>query len=205
MSESLSPTEVIKALQEGKQVEVKFGEDYEWEYVLSNQMIIDELIDPEHQFRLPKKPIRLDDISFPKAESVPLVNDTKYFSPCLIDENAPFHYMWRNSPKDLMRLRNNLVHLTKENAIAHAKALIKLSGSGYEPPPKRKEPREIIKAMLESGWKGVPVLYMERGSECIGYAKKTYLTMTAIPFDPKTGKTIIDFVDGEVVLEGENE
>lgn len=75
----------------------------------------------------------------------------------------------------------------------------------FEPPQKRKEPKEVIKAMLESGWKSVPVLYTERGSECIGYAKKTYLTMTAIPFDPKTGKTIIDFIDGEVVLESENE
>lgn len=73
-----------------------------------------------------------------------------------------------------------------------------------EPPPKRKDPKQVIQAMLDDGWKNVPVIYWERGNECIGYANQVYLTMTATPFDPKTGKTIIDYVNGEVILESED-
>lgn len=70
----------------------------------------------------------------------------------------------------------------------------------FEPPPKRKNPKEVIQAMLDDGWDTVPVFYLEDGTKCIGYAKRTYAAMSATPFDPKTGKTIIDYVDGEVIL-----
>ena len=70
-----------------------------------------------------------------------------------------------------------------------------------EKPPVKKTPREIIQALLDDGWNTVPVIYRESEHKCIGYANMTYATMTAIPFDPKTGKGIIDYVDGEVVLE----
>lgn len=70
-----------------------------------------------------------------------------------------------------------------------------------EPPPKRKNPKEVIQAMLDDGWYAVPVFYLEGNNRCIGLQKNTYATMSATPFDPKTGKTIIDFVGGEVILE----
>lgn len=77
----------------------------------------------------------------------------------------------------------------------------------FEPPPKRKEPREIIEAMLESGWEYV-VMIKCGALRTIHY--RTFLRpewewVGVRPIDPKTGKTIIDFVDGEVVLESENE
>lgn len=72
-----------------------------------------------------------------------------------------------------------------------------------EPPAKRKNQVEIIKAMLESGWYRVPVFvdgHFFFVSSTFEYTKKDWQLF--YPFDLKTGKAIIDFVDGEVVLEG---
>lgn len=71
-----------------------------------------------------------------------------------------------------------------------------------EPPAKRKEPIEIIKEMLESGWYRVPVFadgHFFFVSSTFEYTKKDWQSF--YPFDLKTGKAIIDFVDGKVVLE----
>lgn len=71
-----------------------------------------------------------------------------------------------------------------------------------EKPHTKKKPREIIQALLDDGWNIVPVIYRESEHEYFGYANRTYTTMTAIPIDPKSGKVIVDYVNGEVVLEG---
>lgn len=112
-----------------------------------------------------------------------------------------------------------IVHATQENYELLSKLYLNVT---FEPPPKRKEPREIIEAMLKAGHKYVlcwvsekekyPTLFspycminkiLDNGVVVgvVGNNRWKYAT----PFDPKTGKTIIDFVDGEVVLESENE
>ena len=53
--------------------------------------------------------------------------------------------------------------------------------------------------MLDSGWDTVPVIYLEDGKKCLDYANKTYLSMSAKPFNPKTGKIIIDYVNGQEI------
>lgn len=88
-----------------------------------------------------------------------------------------------------------------------------------EKPPVKKTPKEIIQAMLDDGWDCVPCYVHDENktpnknnrreiiSEARNYSNYPFVTDTvawkyAIPFDPKTGKTIVDYVDGEVVLEG---
>lgn len=132
MIELLTPDEVLKAIQEGKQVEVKFGEHYEWEDVLPNKMILEELIDPEHQFRLPQQFVCIDDIEFPKPETKEPKEGVKYYYPDFVLENYIDWYIWENSEVDNFLLKAGLIHLTPENATAHSKALIKLSGGSYE-------------------------------------------------------------------------
>lgn len=79
-----------------------------------------------------------------------------------------------------------------------------------EPPAKRKEPKEIIGAMFDYGWECVPcfvadstisskdfIIAIDSEGDFVGRS----VWSKAIPFDPKTDKTIIDFVDGEVILE----
>lgn len=85
-----------------------------------------------------------------------------------------------------------------------------------EPPPKRKEPREIIEAMLKAGYDGVPCKtdYKQYRFVCTDVSNDQHFPFvydnvnneddafsSAIPYCCKTGKIIIDFIDGEVVLE----
>lgn len=108
-----------------------------------------------------------------------------------------------------------ICHATQENYELLSKLYPNFT---FEPPPKHKEPREIIKAMLESGYAYVACRVGDYKEDfdyvslihCID-DKNSYPFIGdsewryANPFDPKTGKTIIDFVDGEVVLESEND
>lgn len=123
----LTPDEVLKLIQEGKQVEVKFGEDYDWEYVLPHKMVIDELIDPEHQFRIAQQLICIDDVEFPKPETEKPKLLSEYYIADLSDDAYYSQAVWHGTEWDLHYLNVGIVHLNKENAIEHAKALIKLN------------------------------------------------------------------------------
>lgn len=108
-----------------------------------------------------------------------------------------------------------IFHATQENYELLSKLYPNVE---FEPPPKRKEPKEIIKAMLDDKWNTVPCYVHNENKtpsnlnrrelilEVRDYRENSFFSDTTIwryatPFDPKTGKTIIDFVDGEVVLE----
>lgn len=130
--ETLTPVEVIQALKNGKEVEVKFGEHYEWRTVLPHQMLLEELIDPEHQFRLMEERITIGDVNFPKPIAEELPEETIYYYPS-IECNDLFNTdVWRSLPMDYRLLQRGLIHLDVRDAIAHAKALIKISGGSVD-------------------------------------------------------------------------
>lgn len=86
-----------------------------------------------------------------------------------------------------------------------------------EKPPKHKTQKEVIQAMLDDGWRGVPCyvsnfdisgsnkrdIIVRFGSTCDYVYRNTdsYGWRFAKPYDPRTGKTIVDYVDGKIVLE----
>lgn len=86
-----------------------------------------------------------------------------------------------------------------------------------EKPPVRKTPEEIIRAMLDDGWRGVPCwvsdsdidastrrdIIVRFGSTGDYIYRNTdgYGWRYAKPFDPRTGKDIVDYADGKVVFE----
>lgn len=127
----LTPEEVLQALKDGKQVEIKASND-KWEELRAYQHNIACLLNEANQFRLAQEMMTIGDVSFPKPESKPLVNGCAYYyvNP-LIRELHTVTY-WKGDEVDMLLLAKNLVHISKENAIAHAKALIKLSGGSYE-------------------------------------------------------------------------
>ena len=91
----------------------------------------------------------------------------------------------------------SIFHATEENH----KKLSDLYGVEFEAPPEPKTSREVIQAMLDDGWDVVPVICIEDGEKGLGYASKTYLSMFAKPFNPKKGKIIIDYVNGQEIYE----
>lgn len=130
----LTPEQVLQAIKENEPVEVKFGEHYEWTLVDKFRMGIDELLDSEHLFRFPQAMVKIGDVSFPKPETKPLEMNTEYWVADPISSNftAQNPSKWENDTQDNRFLSRGFIHLSKENAIAHSKALIKLSGGTYE-------------------------------------------------------------------------
>lgn len=74
----------------------------------------------------------IGDVSFPKPEIQTPEIGTKYYTPILCTTQPYDYHTWEDTQIDYKYFKMNLIHLSKENAIAHAKALIKLSGGNYE-------------------------------------------------------------------------
>ncbi|OBX88391.1 hypothetical protein [Moraxella nonliquefaciens] len=126
----MKPLEVLEALRLGKEVEYKYLDDTWVEYKQTSPVGI--LTSTEYSFRIkPVEMITVGDISFPKPITELPVGATKihvvdfyYADPQCKVYNEPV-------TMDIL-IKHGVAHLTRENAIAHAKALIKLSGGTYD-------------------------------------------------------------------------
>lgn len=92
------------------------------------------MLSNRYTFRLKQEIITIGDVSFPKPETIPLEMNTTYWVADPISSNltAQSPSKWENDIQDNRFLSRGFIHLSQENAIAHAKALIKLSGCNYE-------------------------------------------------------------------------
>lgn len=120
---------------------------------------------------------------------------------------------------DLLRKGQQVVtHATTENYEMLSKLY---PNTEFEAPPKRKTPQELIQAMLESGkWHLVNYRIYGNAQQALNdtpknkvitksqydvidfkdyFNKYAYCNVEVI--DPKTGKVIIDYIDGEIVTE----
>lgn len=128
---TLTPPEVVQALLDGKDVECTRAMDSQsndWYSLNQYETSIGMLTNGLFKFRLVQEMITIGDVSFPKPVSEPLKKDTKYWFAVLGSERCALSYYWNDDETDKRILRRGLLHLSEENAVAHAKALIKLSG-----------------------------------------------------------------------------
>ena len=73
--------------------------------------------------------IVIGDVSFPKPETEAPAVGTLYYLVTLNRSNRRYvELVWQESSEDYARLKSASVHLTKEAAIEHSEAMIKLSG-----------------------------------------------------------------------------
>ncbi|MDO4894990.1 hypothetical protein [Moraxella sp.] len=128
----LTPQETLRAIADGKKIEFAQTGSLTWRtfHPKGSTICIRSVFNRSFVFRLAQEMITISNVSFPKPESEPLKNGTEYW----VAEPSYLRYMeaksscWADDDLDRDFLHRGLVHLTKENAIAHAKALIKLSG-----------------------------------------------------------------------------
>lgn len=125
---NLTPTEVVQAVIDGKEIEFKSNTGTAWVLFDPNEYVITALIDGKYQFRIIQEVITIGDVSFPKPQTEYLLKDETYYMPDITKSDLYRWEYWEFDGHDKQALKNGMVHLTKENAIAHAKALIKLSG-----------------------------------------------------------------------------
>lgn len=93
---------------------------------------VEVFVTPGNQFRLAPEVIIIGDVNFPKPETKALKEGQYYFMPDLTTAKLYFRSRWDNDEYDVQRLERGFVHLSEENAIAHAKALIELSGGNAD-------------------------------------------------------------------------
>lgn len=134
MNNLLTPQEVLQAIIDGKKLEYKWCEANEWRPFnrLANGVCIECIFKGDCIFRPFQEMITIGGVSFPKPESETPEQGCNYYSPNLLSYSLYICNSWEDDRFDARRLEQGLVHLTEENAIAHAKALIKLSGGSYE-------------------------------------------------------------------------
>ena len=135
MSKLLTPPEVVQAIIDGKKVEIRgalSSHNDEWSLLNEYQTYIRLLTNGLFMFRLAQEMVTIGDVSFPKPESEPLKYDEEYWVADPAANNYVSASQWSDKLDELVLLRSGLIHLTRENAIEHAKALIKLSGGECE-------------------------------------------------------------------------
>lgn len=130
----LTPQEVLQAISDGKKLEYKAGDKdgYGWRIFnpLYNGVSIEAIFEGIFIFRIAQEMITVGDVSFPKPESEPLEVGTAYW---VTNPTYPYYssittFLWGSGSKDKQHLQRGLIHLTRDAAIQHGKALIKLSG-----------------------------------------------------------------------------
>ena len=132
MSKLLTPQEALRAIIDGKKVECLLEGLENWDSILLFTTGV--LVNPRNKFRLSQEMITIGDVSFPKPESEPPELDSEYW----IAELSYGYYatvssiLWADDSQDRHYLKVGCVHLTRENAIAHSKALVKLSGGNVD-------------------------------------------------------------------------
>ena len=127
----LTPRETLQAIIDGKKVEsrgVIASCNSEWRLLNEHNTSIDVLTSGLFMFRLAQETITVGDVSFPMPESEPLKGDEQYWVAAPTVAAYTASVSWTGDQFDKWALSRGLVHRSKENAIAHAKALIKLSG-----------------------------------------------------------------------------
>lgn len=133
MSQLLTKEEVLEAIFDGREVQYKHLDNVLW-FNLTKEVVKDitfgRLFNGTFVFRLYRPTKRVDGIEFPKPVSKPLKEGTEYWvaRPSYENYSLPNASRWQNDDLDKLYLRRGLIHLYREDAIAHAKALVKLSG-----------------------------------------------------------------------------
>lgn len=79
------------------------------------------------QYRRKPRTVMIGDIEVPEPCKVPLDYGQVYYVPDLTTDLFICRYTWEDENVDFRLLESNLVHLDRESAILHAKALIEVS------------------------------------------------------------------------------
>lgn len=128
----LTPKEVFEAIADGKKLECRHkGNDGWFEFVpLYTGVTIENIFRKDYVFRPYQEMVSIGDISLPKGVSDPLEPGTEYWiaEPTYEYYSTSNPHLWFDDSQDNLYLKRGLVHLNRENAIEHSKALIKLSG-----------------------------------------------------------------------------
>lgn len=114
---------IIEAMAEGKVIEyrkINLPKDI-WSELLTCQFDLDN-----YYYRIKIEMINVNGIKVPKPESKELEFGQKYYSPALGSTELIQVWYWISSEQDKLLLQRQLIHLTQEAALLHAKAILNI-------------------------------------------------------------------------------
>lgn len=118
--------EILRAIADGKKVQTRLiGDDDWWEPAAVLQYINDE----GREFRIKPETMSINGQEFPAPVREPLKCGTKYWV-LYLDKQSFFtdDYVWSETALDVFWLKRGLIQLTKDGAIAQARAIIAACG-----------------------------------------------------------------------------
>lgn len=127
----LTADKVLQALKDGKTVEYIEDPKEDWRIFVADR-VVRLLLNENTKFRVMQEIVAIQSERFPKAEVDAPEIGTEYYFVDMSCEGFVRGYTWDNDCTDLDILKRGMLHLSEENAIAHAKAIIKLSGGSCE-------------------------------------------------------------------------
>lgn len=123
--------EILHAIAEGKQIQQCYDdcgwEDEHWQVAFD---VIRSGIYPPDKFRVKPKTININGFEVPEPEREELACGVLYFVPAFASYSYGVRNSWQNDYADKHYLENGLVHLTREAADLHAKALLSFTKIG---------------------------------------------------------------------------
>lgn len=113
--------EILRAIADGKTIEGR--------YLDSPWITLPKPFDPKGwEFRVKQETMTLAGHEFPVPVREPLEIGTEYWYADTDTPSNPPCYRWNGRGNDLIWMNKGLIHLTKEGAIAKAKAMIAACG-----------------------------------------------------------------------------
>ena len=140
-TEYLLDKETCLCLVAGYNAKLRLAIIKRWQELEQSATITDPLLLIAHmatqayeakQLALKQETVTVGDVSFPKPYQGEMEYDQIYYYPTVDFKSLYDSTRWADGANDRMLMSRGLVHLIKENAIAHAKALIRLSGGCVE-------------------------------------------------------------------------
>lgn len=120
--------EILIAIANGEQVEWQ-GSNGEWQSQSVNTNLAEiaaEIYGPK-RYRVKPRTININGIEVPEPVREPLKNGTKYWT---LNRSSVIDYIWDGDNMDQEILASGWVHLTKEAAEAHHRALVSFTQRG---------------------------------------------------------------------------
>ena len=118
MTKAHKHKDLIIAWANGETIQVWGGDRYGWLDVLEPSFNCDT------EFRVKPEIILINGIEVPAPERQELSEGTRYYVPQLMSAELYNWDEWGDEPMDKRALSRGTVHLTKESAVQHAKALL---------------------------------------------------------------------------------
>ena len=98
---------------------------------MTEAQMVAALLAKGYSIRAPEL-IQIGGIHVPKPLMTPPPLGTRYWCAMMDEDAMTYELTWHGDRYDELALKRGIMHVTEENAVAHAKALIKVSGGTYE-------------------------------------------------------------------------